>query len=91
MSSTTQFETDSLDRELTNAIKALWADEGVQSVFGRSQELHLNDSAGYYFDQIDRIGAASYVPSDEDILRSRVRSTGIQQANFVVNGSIFRV
>jgi guanine nucleotide-binding protein G(i) subunit alpha len=40
-----QIEADSFPPEIATAVKALWADEGVQTCFGRSREYQLNDSA----------------------------------------------
>lgn len=40
-----QIERDSLPPEVTQAVKALWSDENLQSVFERSREYQLNDSA----------------------------------------------
>ncbi|KAK9468140.1 guanine nucleotide binding protein, alpha subunit [Lipomyces arxii] len=64
------------------AINALWHDAGVQEVFRRSREFQLNDSARYYFDSIDRLADPSYVPTDQDVLRARVKSTGITETKF---------
>lgn len=67
---------------LTRAIGRLWRDPGIQEAYRRSNEFQLNDSAGYYFDSIDRISSPNYVPTDQDILRSRVRTTGIVETTF---------
>eukprot|EP01119_Soliformovum_irregulare_P017257 TRINITY_DN50_c0_g1_i2.p1 TRINITY_DN50_c0_g1~~TRINITY_DN50_c0_g1_i2.p1 ORF type:complete len:351 (-),score=82.31 TRINITY_DN50_c0_g1_i2:66-1118(-) len=64
-------------------IKALWSDEGIRKAFNqRDQHFQLNDSANYFFDNIDRIIMPGYVPTQEDVLRARVRSTGIEEAHF---------
>jgi G-protein alpha subunit len=44
----------------------------------------LNDSATYYFNAIDRMSAPGYLPTDQDILRSRVKTTGITETMFRV-------
>ena len=44
-----------------------------------------------FFDAIDRIGAPSYLPDDNDILRCRVRSTGIVEETFVIKHHKLRV
>lgn len=54
-------------------IKALWADSAIKATYARSSEFQLNDSAGYYFDSIDRLVASDYVVSPEDVLRSRTK------------------
>ncbi|KAL8291526.1 hypothetical protein RQP46_002504 [Phenoliferia psychrophenolica] len=49
-----------------------------------SRKYQLNDSAVYYFDKISEIGAINYRPTDQDILRSRVKTTGMTEENFMV-------
>jgi len=75
------------------AIKSLWQDTGIQAVFAKSNhlEIQLNDTADYFFNHVDRFSSATYVPSDGDILRTRVRSTGIEEATFVFDKMTFRV
>lgn len=40
-----QIEAETMPSEVSAAVKALWADSGVQACFGRSREYQLNDSA----------------------------------------------
>lgn len=37
-----------------------------------------------YFDSIQRIGAPGYLPTDQDVLRSRVKTTGITESHFQI-------
>ncbi|KAG0329441.1 guanine nucleotide-binding protein subunit alpha, partial [Podila horticola] len=37
-----------------------------------------------YFDSIDRIAKSNYIPTDQDVLRSRVKTTGITETRFVI-------
>jgi guanine nucleotide-binding protein G(i) subunit alpha len=41
-----QVEESVLDPSVTEAIKSLWADKGVQACYARAREYQLNDSAG---------------------------------------------
>jgi len=69
--------------ELAGLIKMLWADKGIQTVFGlRGKRFQLNDSAAYFFEHVDRISREDYVPTPDDVLRARIRSTGIEEAEF---------
>jgi len=43
-----------------------------------------------YFDDIDRIMAAGYVPNDEDILKSRATTNGIYETEFDIAHAHFR-
>ena len=49
---------------------------GVKTCVQRSREYQLNDSAPYYLNDIYRIGDPIYVPTVQDILRSRIKTSG---------------
>jgi len=83
---------DSWSTELGVDIKHLWADSGIQRLYAlRDREYQLNDSANYFFDNIERFMAPGYVPTMPDVLRARVRSTGIEEAEFTLGDIIFRM
>lgn len=42
-------------------------------------------------DEIDRIAASNWVPTDADILRSRVRTTGIQEESYIIDNIEFAI
>ncbi|GAA5966567.1 hypothetical protein JCM8115_006870 [Rhodotorula mucilaginosa] len=86
-----QIEADVLPTEVTEAITELWRDPAVKQCFARSREYQLNDSAQYYFDSIARIGARNYLPSDQDVLRSRVKTTGITETTFLIGELKYRM
>uniref|UniRef100_A0A8C5T433 G protein subunit alpha o1 n=1 Tax=Malurus cyaneus samueli TaxID=2593467 RepID=A0A8C5T433_9PASS len=76
---------------LQSMSRRLWADSGIQECFNRSREYQLNDSAQYYLDSLDRIGAADYQPTEQDILRTRVKTTGIVETHFTFKNLHFRL
>ena len=78
----TQMEDFDLTGGLADSLKALWTDSGVKECFERSREYQLNDSAGYYLDALDRICETSYIPTEQDVLRTRVKTTGIIETSF---------
>lgn len=71
-------------------MKKLWADPGVQLCFSRSREYQLNDSAAYYLNALDRISLVNYVPTQQDVLRTRVKTTGIVETHFSFKGLHFK-
>ena len=83
-------EDHELPEGATAAVSQLWLDAGVQACYRRSREYQLYDSASYLFDNVMRIGSADYTPSDEDILRCRVKSTGINEITYTVNDRIYK-
>ena len=70
--------------ELGELIQKIWMHESVQKLFVRRNEFQLNDSAEFYFNEIGRISKPDYLPTQDDVLRSRVRTTGIVQSDFII-------
>ncbi|XP_061905301.1 guanine nucleotide-binding protein G(i) subunit alpha-2-like isoform X2 [Entelurus aequoreus] len=77
--------------DLANVIKRLWADGGIQSCFARSREYQLNDSAAYYLNDLERITTADYIPTQQDVLRTRVKTTGIVETHFTFKELHFKM
>ncbi|KAI3387573.1 hypothetical protein SNEBB_000268 [Seison nebaliae] len=84
-------DTEPFDVSLQEAIMRLWKDTGVQACFYRSNEYQLNDSAQYFLDQLERICAQDFLPNEQDILRTRVKTTGIVEINFSFKNLNFRL
>jgi hypothetical protein len=73
-------------------ISALWSDPAIKKTFERRDvDFQLNDSASYFFERANSYADDSYVPDDQDVLRSRVRTTGIDEAFFDFDGMYFRM
>jgi len=80
-----------LEPATSSAIKALWSDTGVQECYGQRNKFQLNDSAAYYFGRIDDIASLDYMPTQQDVLRARIRTTGIIETSFKFKGMVFRM
>jgi len=73
-------------------LKALWNDTGIRAMYSMAGTLYqLNDSAAYFFDGLDRFIQPDYCPTVDDVLRVRVRSTGIEEAMFMFDKMVFKV
>ncbi|KAI9188248.1 guanine nucleotide-binding protein subunit alpha [Blastocladiella emersonii ATCC 22665] len=86
-----QMDGSPLNADLVAAVARLWADRGVQAAVLRSREYQLNDSARYYLDALPRLATEDYLPSDQDILRSRVKTTGIVETVFHIGDLSYRM
>eukprot|EP00298_Acanthocystis_sp_HF-20_P029794 c8722_g1_i1.p1 GENE.c8722_g1_i1~~c8722_g1_i1.p1 ORF type:complete len:352 (-),score=90.29 c8722_g1_i1:99-1154(-) len=82
---------DPVTPELAAAITKVWASPVIQQAYARRNEFQLFDSAKYYFEKITEIGSAEYMPSDQDILRTRVRTSGIVETSFEIEGNTFKL
>ena len=69
----------------------LWRDSGVQKCYARRREYQLSDSTHYFLTDIDRIAEPSYFPTDQDMLRVRVPTTGILEYPFDLESIVFRM
>ena len=86
-----QIEADILPADVSDAIRSLGRDLSIQEAVRRSCEFQLNDSAIYYFSAMDRMASPSYLPTDQDILRSRVKTTGITETTFKVGELTYKL
>lgn len=59
-------------------MKSLWSDKAVRSALHR-RKIRLPDSAGFFLNDLERIATRNYTVSDNDIVRSRLRTVGIQE------------
>ncbi|KAG2342421.1 G-alpha-domain-containing protein [Suillus weaverae] len=65
-------------------IKALWKDGHIRAMLWR-RKIRLEDSAGFFLDSIDRLSVRDYEPTDEDVLRARLRTLDIQEHELIVD------
>uniref|UniRef100_A0A674DJ47 Guanine nucleotide binding protein (G protein) alpha v1 n=1 Tax=Salmo trutta TaxID=8032 RepID=A0A674DJ47_SALTR len=74
-----------------HALSCLWADQGVREATARGYEFELNDSALYFFENMGRIISPDLVPTETDVLRVRLRTTGVIETQFKVKHLLFRM
>ncbi|KAB5522342.1 hypothetical protein PHYPO_G00158450 [Pangasianodon hypophthalmus] len=89
--SVTPDNVSTMDKHYAEAISSMWRDPSMQHCYDRRREYQLSDSAKYYLDDIERISAPLYVPSEQDILRVRVKTTGIIEYPFNISSVLFRM
>mmetsp|Transcript_37009 Transcript_37009/g.60888 ORF Transcript_37009/g.60888 Transcript_37009/m.60888 type:complete len:359 (-) Transcript_37009:248-1324(-) len=77
--------------EVAQKVEILWADSGIKNAFAKRAKFGVTDSTGYFFDEIKRISAPNYIPSFEDVLFCRHRTTGVVDKIFVIKGTQLRV
>jgi len=74
-----------------NAFRSLWNDAGVQVAISKGNKYALHDNLSYFFTDIERLFAKDYTPSDQDILRARLRTTGITETIFETGPLTYRM
>jgi len=78
-----------LDKKVGAIVKKLWEDKGAQETWARRAEYHIQDALSWYMKDIDRISEDGYIPSVDDILRARVRTSGIVEESYTIDGVQF--
>ncbi|KAL5511008.1 hypothetical protein ACEPAG_3727 [Sanghuangporus baumii] len=66
-------------------MRALWRDPEVRNTLER-RRVRMEESAGFYLNDIDRITALRYIPTDDDVLRARLKTIGVVEHSFLVKG-----
>lgn len=70
-------------------ITELWKDPKVRHKLAE-RRVRLEESSGFYLNEIDRITAKMYFPTDADVLRARLRTTGVTEHTFTLDQPEFR-
>jgi len=79
-------------RENLADIYQLWKDPAIQDTYKRKDvDFQLNDSAAYFFDRSNLFISETFIPDEQDVLRARVRTTGIDEAYFQFDDMFFRM
>ncbi|KAK3722460.1 hypothetical protein LTR37_002452 [Vermiconidia calcicola] len=82
---------ESMPIDCLHAFKNLWRDQGVQVAIMKGNEYALHDNLTYFFNDIERLFAKDYLPTDQDILRARLRTTGISETIFETGSLTYRM
>ncbi|XP_004714446.1 guanine nucleotide-binding protein subunit alpha-15 [Echinops telfairi] len=85
------YKVTTFEKCLALAVQWLWRDPGVHACYERRHEFHLLDSAMYYLTHLERIADEGYVPTAQDVLRSRMPTTGINEYCFSVQKTNLRI
>ncbi|KAJ3444171.1 guanine nucleotide-binding protein g(o) subunit alpha [Anaeramoeba flamelloides] len=80
------------NEEIATALSELWEDSGIQkSLEFKDKKFHLYDSTEYFFDEIERVSSEYYLPTNEDVLRTRVKSIAVEEAKFRIGKYILNM
>ena len=73
-------------------VKELWNDRSVRKCFEQHIDYHnISDSIAYFLSRLDRINQQDYLPTEQDILRCRVPTTGVLEYSFDIQRHHFRI
>lgn len=73
-----------IDSKVGSQLKSIWDDEGVKATWLQRGDIQVQDALEYYMGRIADISTDEYEPTTDDILRSRVRTSGIVEEEFAM-------
>ena len=80
-----------IDESLGKRLSELWNSDQFQETYKSNYKFHLYDSDSYFLNNLETISKKDYIPSIEDILKVRVKSSGIKEFEFSHKGFNFRI
>jgi len=83
--------TTKITPELARNIQDLFSDAAIQQSFQRGNELQLVECVEYFMGKLQEVAAPTYVPTYQDIIRCRVKTTGIVEMAFMVGNFTYRI
>ncbi|KAH0581775.1 hypothetical protein H2248_011457 [Termitomyces sp. 'cryptogamus'] len=64
-------------------MQILWNDSTVKTLLKRNN-IHMEEVAGFFLDSLERVTALDYIPSDDDVLRARLKTLGVSEYRFKI-------
>lgn len=77
--------------QVADDVESLWNDKSMKQMFERRYDYHVFDGAAYFFANLQRIRPPNFMPTPEDILRCRRKTTGIIEITFNYKGFTFKL
>jgi len=82
---------ETLDPTSGQQIAALWADPGIRTTYEHRAQYQLTDSTEYFLNKIKEITTQGYLPSIQDVYRVRIKTTGVIENDFEIEGNKFKL
>ncbi|KAJ7746452.1 guanine nucleotide-binding protein alpha-4 subunit [Mycena maculata] len=71
------------------AMSALWRDPFVRAVL-RKRKIRLEEGPGFFLNDLERVTGLGYLPTDDDVLRARLKTVGVAEYTFEMEVSTGR-
>ncbi|KAG2152665.1 guanine nucleotide binding protein, alpha subunit [Suillus bovinus] len=64
-------------------MKRLWTDPTIRKMM-EIEKMRPEEMAGFFLDALDRVTSPRYVPTDDDVLRARLKTLGVSEHRFTM-------
>jgi GTPase SAR1 family protein len=82
---------DEMTEKLADQLITLWNDPGIKVTWEHRFMFQIPYPMEYFMGKIAELHSPSYIPSIEDVLRCRVRTTGIVELEFAIESTKFMI
>ncbi|KAF8906740.1 guanine nucleotide binding protein, alpha subunit [Gymnopilus junonius] len=90
---TTGLETQDEVQDVLNSCRKdmiqLWNDDGIRDIL-RRRKIRLEEGSGFFLDDLERVTSLKYMPTDEDVLKARLKTVGVSEYKFEMEVSAGR-
>jgi GTPase SAR1 family protein len=80
-----------LTPELAAKIASLWKDFAIQAMYEKRATFQIPDCAKHFLEKVVEMSSDDWIPDEDDVLRARVRTTGIVKKDFIIEGNKFQM
>lgn len=82
---------ESYPSEYFQILNQLWEDENVKKAIEIGHRAAIPENLSYFFGHLNRLFKEDFVPTNQDILHCRNKTTGIIETQFPVQDRIYRI
>lgn len=79
------------DENTPELVLQVWQSESMRKLAAHKNEIHLLESMDFFVENIHRIGQEGYIPTNEDILKSKSKTSGITDRTIKIGGRIIAI
>lgn len=77
--------------EYVDSIRILWNSETMKKVWAKRAQAVVNESHKEYLQDLTRIASPEYIPTDQDVLLARIRTTQVTMEKYHIEGIDFEI
>ncbi|TFK28492.1 G-alpha-domain-containing protein [Coprinopsis marcescibilis] len=85
----TQDEPQQVLHMLRKDMVQLWQDPYVKEIL-RRKKIKLEEGSGFFLDDLERVTSMKYMPSEDDVLKARLKTVGVSEYRFEMEVSAGR-
>ena len=79
---------EELTPEVADKIFTVWNNSEIKKVYEKDESYGINKNADFFLDNVKRIAQENYMPTNEDILKAYLRTSGISNLQLKIDNRI---